>query len=490
MNATAPGLDAARAGDWSRCLDELLYAWRHHRTPDLAALIERVGKRAGVDEIDHAPTVIRKHIARLTNADISPLISAIMRHPTITPALIGLACELAAAAPPDPRIADLLDDLYDHDELNQNLVAQIARHDDPRTRDRLLVAAEHWAKHKQHRADDVNFLLATVKRIPAVESSLTVDFSPYDELLAPDRTHAHLLAAVYDDPSSDHARLVYADALQDAGDPRGELITLQLTNPGTQRERSLLKKHGRAWTGSLANDLRASGLVYRRGFPAAGRLALMLETPRSHADRGWSTFEEIDLVSMHGPALARWLATLPALRRVSRFNAHDLLHLPETLPWTHLGLVHTNSGVTRHLSHFPALEELDLTCVDQNDAVQFAIAAPLPKTTRVRLRALDFIPDIPRDHIVVFASEYEFPPIAKAPTVEIHRIDNQFHARIICKKSVDLDYPLRLLRNMHQVKSATLVAWKQPDPIQLELLQTLVTTTLEIHRASTDRPAP
>lgn len=494
---TAPGLDAARAGDWSTCLDELLAAWRHHRTAELAALIERVGKRANPTNLEHSPAAIRRRIASLTPADISPLVSAIMRAPAITPAVIALATELAAHAEPDPRIADMLDDLYEHDEIDPRLVEQIARHDDPRTRDRLLAAADHWAKQRQHpRRADIDHLVQTTRRIPAFEVSLTADFSPYDELLAPDRTLARLLDAVYDDPANDHARFVYADALQDSADPRGELITLQLTNPGTQRERSLLKKHARAWLGAVANDLRTSGLVYRRGFPVAGRLGLIDQLPRSHADRAWHTFEELDLVGASGPELVQWLATLPALRRVRQLNALDLVHLAHTnVAWTHVGLMHTDVGVARHLSRFSQLEELDLSS-DDHAAIQFAFQAPVKRDVVLKLRARTFgglgIPGIPHDRRLDLVADYEFPPVAKHPTIQIFPTANAqvFHATIVCRGRAKLAYALALLPHLHMVKSATLIATRPPPEHELAQLQMIVPTTVEIRPASTDHPAP
>ena len=61
-----------------------------------------------------------------------------------------------------------------------------------------------------------------------------------------------LLDAVYADPESDAARLVLADWLQENGDPRGELISLQLsraagTREGRAREKELLASGRKEW---------------------------------------------------------------------------------------------------------------------------------------------------------------------------------------------------------------------------------------------------
>jgi len=92
---------------------------------------------------------------------------------------------------------------------------------------------------------------------------------------------AALLAAVYADPDDDNARLVYADALLEQGDPRGELIALQcrlarepdLPEARQLRKRAgeLLDSHGKQWLGELAAIVRA-GYRFERGFLAVCRV--------------------------------------------------------------------------------------------------------------------------------------------------------------------------------------------------------------------------
>jgi uncharacterized protein (TIGR02996 family) len=88
-----------------------------------------------------------------------------------------------------------------------------------------------------------------------------------------------LLSRIFDDPDSDEARAVYADALAERGDPRGELIQLQLQlgklTPRTDAwgacvaaSDRLMWKHRGAW---LTDD--DSMLLLRRGFVERVRLA-------------------------------------------------------------------------------------------------------------------------------------------------------------------------------------------------------------------------
>jgi uncharacterized protein (TIGR02996 family) len=88
------------------------------------------------------------------------------------------------------------------------------------------------------------------------------------------------LQAIIEDPDDDTPRLVYADYLDERGDPRGEFIRVQLAlarlpddprRPELEvRERRLLAEHGEEW----ARPLRpwVTGWTFRRGFVEAVKL--------------------------------------------------------------------------------------------------------------------------------------------------------------------------------------------------------------------------
>lgn len=82
------------------------------------------------------------------------------------------------------------------------------------------------------------------------------------EPLPPDATRDGLLAAVVSAPHDDAPRWVYSDFLLERGDPRGELIAVQLTLVGigeddprrealVVRQDELLAKHKKKWTGDF-----------------------------------------------------------------------------------------------------------------------------------------------------------------------------------------------------------------------------------------------
>lgn len=118
------------------------------------------------------------------------------------------------------------------------------------------------------------------------------------------------LRLVAEEPDDDEPRQVYADWLLEKGDPRGELIALQLrearqrlTLEEQKRVHELLRRHIEDWLGDLywtiANDpperqlLNGQGPIFRRGFLdevwfSEGRRA-MDKLHRTQGDLRWAT---------------------------------------------------------------------------------------------------------------------------------------------------------------------------------------------------------
>ena len=87
------------------------------------------------------------------------------------------------------------------------------------------------------------------------------------------RDEQALLAAVWAAPDDDGPRLVYADFLQEQGDPRGEFIALQcaksLDVAGRKRMRELEREHKHKWLGPLEPAiLETRPMAFERGFLA------------------------------------------------------------------------------------------------------------------------------------------------------------------------------------------------------------------------------
>jgi uncharacterized protein (TIGR02996 family) len=178
----------------------------------------------------------------------------------------------------------------------------------------------------------------------------------------PDGAETRALAAVYEDPDDDAARLVFADLLTERGDERGEFISLQVerartggTSHGHARERSLLDQTGREATWS--SPLPPAHL--ERGFPV--NAWLRQDTPRPVLDsEAWATVHRVGNLHHLGLQQARALLANPRLRRV-----RELSGLPqevlELAPVSHLtGLSLTFSPSSAQLARFPGLLTLKL----------------------------------------------------------------------------------------------------------------------------------
>jgi uncharacterized protein (TIGR02996 family) len=158
---------------------------------------------------------------------------------------------------------------------------------------RVLAKAESRLRDARPLADDERAAVAASGL--AVEAP--VPAAPADE--------AALLAAVLADPRDDAPRMVFADALLQRGDPRGEFIALDLLAARTAAQdrarNALLKAHGKQWlSDDLRHAVRTTTLRWQRGFPASATLKNHRQTTRELA-----TLRELDLSDLPElPALA------------------------------------------------------------------------------------------------------------------------------------------------------------------------------------------
>jgi uncharacterized protein (TIGR02996 family) len=173
-----------------------------------------------------------------------------------------------------------------------------------------------------------------------------------------------LLAQVLADPRDDGARAVLADALVELGDPRGELIALQLAPPtpeSTRRANAIIKQHRDALLGVLAPAVTEA--TFAKGF--ASRIAL--KSPKipavMHAiaacvgDPLWATVEHLE-----GPGDGE--ITPHAVMRSLRSLADSDVPIEQIMKMKRLeslackSVTKTDVGVI--VRGFPALRELSL----------------------------------------------------------------------------------------------------------------------------------
>jgi uncharacterized protein (TIGR02996 family) len=458
-------VSAAERADWSACLSALLARWRDAKVPPLAELIERISPVVAAPPCPPTAAGIAARVEAASDADIGPILETVLREVRRTPRLYRFVVELADRRAPDPRIAAALAALVARPPfarrdggLYGDVIAALDRIDDPRFRD---VITERWealwpsASRLRKYRDDVLVLQRVAgsllgRPVPTADAKLRAMIAAVEaaRATAASRRHtdtrsaAELLDAIYDDPLDDALRLVYGDALQAAGDPRGELIALQCARgdaPPSRRERELLAAHDRAWLGPIEPIVRKQGLVYRRGFVACAREAReRIDHRPLLAAREWRTVEELDVGEWGDDAVEFLAQPLPALRGVWGVRVVDLvggLDRAGPVRWTRLG-VRAGGGFEREVwrallagDALPDLTELDLTSwlppwslddladsplgarlatlrLDASGSESY-LAEKLAAAQRTGARAIELVP------------EYAFPATASGPLVRL-----------------------------------------------------------------------
>ena len=181
---------------------------------------------------------------------------------------------------------------------------------------------------------------ATVRQAIAALQPRAADPALLDELGRGSRPAvdiAALFAQHVASPGDLGLRGVLADALQDAGDPRGEFIALQIAiADGTadakarKRASALLAAHIDEWTGPLPDVERASRR-FERGFLVALRCAARPALAASFERPEWATVEELD-IDGRGCDLRGLLRRMPLLRTLSCSSDDVLEHIESSGP--------------------------------------------------------------------------------------------------------------------------------------------------------------
>jgi len=129
----AVALAFARDSAWDRCLTAALEAWRPHRQPAIADLIDRITVRAAGRLMTRRE--FHPRIREATDADVGELIKFCERGWRVG------ALELSRSRAPDPRISRLLHAMLTRYGDEASVISEIDRMDDPRDRERIILAA-------------------------------------------------------------------------------------------------------------------------------------------------------------------------------------------------------------------------------------------------------------------------------------------------------------------------------------------------------------
>lgn len=391
-------LELLRAGRAADALAALLSRWRSTRTPVLGDAIVALGARSTDDPAAELEGKKGKDVEQrwvdlargATDAQLSAYLAALSRH-VATARFTWPIVELLAEREPDPRVAHFaLETLqrigklrHASTKLGRRLVECVETHGDasfaaplrkcrvtgwvqPERVKNVAARLERSGKPFEATKKELTSLLAAAKKVKR---------QPFGATAAPADTGAKLLAAVYANPADDAPRLVYADWLLERNDPRGELISLQFQRrrgegtPATEeREKELLKRHGKAWLGPLAPVIsfgkNYSGSRFERGFLAVADIILSVgkKLEPLMTDPAWATVEELQ--GSFAPELLE-TAPLRGLRRVDRQLGRDQLERlrkrrEPLAAFEHLSLNDAaNVDRTHVLGAFPHLRSLE-----------------------------------------------------------------------------------------------------------------------------------
>ena len=257
-------------------LDALLAAWAAVRDRDLADTIDIVS-HAG-RELRAPVTDESQWLQRTQGADsieVGRLLAKLPRRPSLI--LPGL--EALMRGPPDPRLASAAMRLRHLDSWLMGL-APMQAHLDPVYLSTLRALAPSEPDSTRREA-----MLASLADHEALISLRATELDGgsrawLEALLtrtpAPDCEDARelaLLAAIAERPRELGPRSVYADWLQQRGDPHGEFIVLQLRAAqgplgpaGEARVCELLDAHEHTWLGKLGRVVVGESFEWRGGF--------------------------------------------------------------------------------------------------------------------------------------------------------------------------------------------------------------------------------
>jgi uncharacterized protein (TIGR02996 family) len=215
------------------------------------------------------------------------------------------------------------------------------------------------------------------------------------------------LQMIVENPDDDTPRLIYADWLEERGDPRGEFIRLQCQRAAItrhhaewkdimDREIKLLKQYGDLWLGG------AHGLHFRRGLVEEIEISaalLLRETATASLFRKFPTIRRmrISLLEDHLPALARapWLHRIEYLdlswNELGRRPLEALLRTPhcQSLKSLKLESCGLNSASVACFAETPLLKNLRELDVSKNSLGEDGVRILVHANALTNLRRLN-----------------------------------------------------------------------------------------------------
>jgi uncharacterized protein (TIGR02996 family) len=189
------------------------------------------------------------------------------------------------------------------------------------------------------------------------------------------------LSAIMAAPDDDTPRLIYADWLEERGNPRGEFIRLQIalatSVPAAERmavlvrAQQLLAEHQVEWAGDIPR--RVAEFHFERGFVA--EIKLSLDAFLDHAD---ALFQQAPIQRVTMSDVGNRIAQVAASTHLARLSGLDL---------SGNGLGDTGARILVADAHLPRLDSLDLgmNFMDIEGVRALATAARLERLRRLVL---------------------------------------------------------------------------------------------------------
>ncbi len=290
-------LSAARKKDHGATLASLLTAFRANRHPRVAALVAQASELAekgrpaiAGKNLDHKLTAALALLEAGDPADL-PRVLRLLRELRLAQA--KTLVEHLAAVKSDPRVLDATLALLRDPPLVSStamplwraLLSVLEAQDDPRTVPALSALDFSWLSEwgaEQFRAACARVGRPKKGKAEAARPEPTLGADDEAACAALEEALGHttgdgtsLLAAIRAAPYDDAARAVWADWLEEQGDPRGRFVAVQLataTRAPTDEERKamrdLLAAHGEAWLSDLVGVVRPEYTRFARGFLA------------------------------------------------------------------------------------------------------------------------------------------------------------------------------------------------------------------------------
>ncbi|MBA3538768.1 MAG: TIGR02996 domain-containing protein [Deltaproteobacteria bacterium] len=346
--------DAAERDAWALACDALAAAWHVHPSRRVVELVAILDDRAPHPPIDARTVAEREALWSERAASLDPAhLSALLATPWPAHPVQAFARVAALELwPRSPRIANALfavhaRRLYTSStgrKLSRRIFQVLLAHGDPTVTaylDRLERDLDLVDRAARSMLAGIMRRRRPEEPTPSPrEAAALVRLEQIVRRAAPSTVAAsrdELLAAIYAAPFDDGPRAVLADLLLEAGDPRGELITLQLEHArpaNAQRERAMLRQAGNTWFDGL-DKVGASDITLARGFPVAA-------TTRTCNFDGpaWATIESLAIDPLPG-VVFRGAPVLRGLRALHGVNSLELrgVVLPDPAALDVLGVV-------------------------------------------------------------------------------------------------------------------------------------------------------